>query len=173
MLAIVTTDWNLLETQLSAASADLTAVCETIASIMGVGNEEVGLLRVCGLSLEFVYPVALRSTGRILLSSSAVAARTVTSKKAELFNTFATINHNNVFELVPLGGISGAAPLHVQKLMSVPVQDVTNHVVGVLQISRKAKTRDEAGPDFTEDDLRKLTEIAQKLSTVFQTKDPR
>jgi GAF domain len=159
-------DWKALDAFTGPNPPDVEALCAIIARIMGVNMDGVGLLKVRGLSLEFVYPFALKSAGRIPLSSSAVAANTATSKKAEVFNNFAKVSHNSVFELVPLGGSAktNTDPQRIQKLMSVPVVDTNHKVIGVVQISRKGRTRDDAGFDFTDDDLQSLCQVAQRLS---------
>lgn len=169
MVPSVTTDWQVLDAVAVSSSPDIEGLCATIARIMGVNVSGVGLLRVRGLSLEFVYPFALRSAGRIPLTSSAVAATTATNKKAEIFNNFARVSHNSVFELVPLGGSAktNTDPQRIQKLMSAPVLDANRKVIGVVQISRKGRTRDEAGFDFTEEDLQKLDQVTQRLSLLF------
>lgn len=169
MAASVADNWNTLDILLASVPVNVEAVSTIIARIMGVGTEEVGLLRVYGLSLEFVYPFALKAAGRIPLSTSAVAARTATSKKAEIFNNFSVISHNSVFELVPLGRIPKKNPesKHIQKMISAPILDASRKCTGVVEISRKGKDKEEAGPDFTEEDLQYLVKIAQKLSAVF------
>lgn len=169
MFPSVTNDWQALDIVTVSDFPDIEALCATIARIMGVNVDCVGLLKVRGLSLEFVYPFALKSAGRIPLSSSAVAANTATHKRAEIFNNFAKVSHNSVFELVPLGGSAktNTDPQRIQKLMSAPVVEANHKVVGVIQISRKGRTRDEAGFDFTEEDLQKLDQVAQRLSVLF------
>lgn len=162
-------DWKALDSLARANSADLEAVCATIARIVGVDPDGVGLLKVRGLTLEFVYPIELKSAGRIPLSSSAVAASTATTKKSALFNDFTRVTHNSIFELVPLGGSANgvADPRRIQKLMSAPVVDNSGKALGVVQISRKGPTRDEAGPDFTEADLQNLNKVTQHLAMYF------
>lgn len=162
-------DWQVLAALAVAKPIDIASVCATTARIMAVSPEEVGFLKVRGLSLEFVFPFELKSAGRIPLSSSAVAARTVTAKKPEVFNDFANVVHNSVFELVPLGGMTrNAGQQHIQKLMSFPVLDSSRKAIGVIQISRKGHTRSEAGPDFTNEDMEKLAQISQLLSFAFE-----
>jgi len=43
--------------------------------------------------------------------------------------------------------------------MSAPILDDTKKVQGVIQISRKGKTPTDAGPDFTQKELRTLVQI--------------
>jgi GAF domain-containing protein len=161
-------DWRALDTLIAASVLDIETVCTAIGGMLGVDRSCVGLLKIRGLTLEFVYPIELKSAGRIPLSSSAVAARTASSKQAELFNNFAKVSHNSVFELVPLGGPANADPQRIQKLMSAPVVDGAGKALGVIQISRKGPTRDAAGPDFTEDELANLSKIGKYLATLVE-----
>jgi hypothetical protein len=170
MFPSATDNWQAMDSFAASSPPDVEMICAAIAAIMDVKVDEVALLKVRGLSLEFVFPFALKSAGRIPLSSSAVAANTATYKKAEVFNNFAKVTHNSVFELVPLGGSAktNKDPQRIQKLMSAPVVDPHHKALGVIQISRKGMTRDDAGYDFTDDDLQKLDKVAQRLSPLFQ-----
>ncbi len=170
MFPSATIDWKVLDTAAASAPIDVESLCAAVARIMFVNIDCVGLLKVRGLSLEFVYPFALKSSGRIPLTSSAVAARTATQKQAEIFNNFANISHYSVFELVPLGGSAkkNTDPRRIQKLMSAPVVDSSHKTLGVVQISRKGITRDQAGFDFTEVDLQTLDQVTQRLAAVFE-----
>ena len=154
----------MLDSLCGVGPADIENLCAVIGRMFGVDRSGVGLLKVRGLTLEFVYPFALKSSGRIAVTSPAVAARTATTRKSELFNSFANVSHNSVFELVPLADCTRAAdPLRIQKLMTAPVLD-SNKAIGVIQIARKGTNPDEAGPDFTEQDMEKLNRIAQRIA---------
>ena len=134
----------------------------TLAHVFGVRSTEVGLLFRHEYFLKFLYPVELQAAGSIPLSGSAVAARTATSKKADVFNNFARVPHRSIFETIKLRDVE--APQPIQKLMSAPVFGPNGDVVGVLQISRKGDTPREAGADFTRADLDRLLEVAQIIS---------
>ena len=134
-------------------------VCAELAKLFGVRRDEVALLRLQGRMLHFLFPAELREAGAIPLSSSAVAARTASSRKAELFNSFVKVKHSSIFEMVRLGNQQDAADPDVrviQKLMSAPVLGADGAVLGVVQISRKGPTLAAAGPDFTFPDLQLL-----------------
>jgi GAF domain len=166
----VDNDWRTLDLLCSNGSTDLELICALLGRVLGVDQSCVGLLKVRGTTLQFVYPLALTTAGRIPLSSSAIAARTATTKRCEMFNNFAKTTHSSVFELVPLGGSAktGADAQRIQKLMSAPVMDGAR-AVGVIQISRKGVSRDEAGPDFTDEDMEKLNSVAKRLAPLFET----
>ena len=162
-------DLTLLDRLANAEVGNIQEVCSALSQTFRVQSKEVGLLCIRGMLLEFVFPAELKVLGRIPLSSSAVAARTATTRRSELFNNFKSVTHHSVFELVTLGG--GARdefnPDRIQKLISAPVVDGDGKVLGVIQISRKGATRDAAGPDFEESDLRDLVAAARQLAPFF------
>jgi hypothetical protein len=120
--------------------------------------------------LRFLFPAELRAAGAIPLSSSAVAARTANTRRADYFNNFVTVQHSSVFESVRFAAAdvpnSAMDPLTIQKLMSVPVFGAANRVAGVIQISRKGFDVNSAGLDFTQDDLERCKQAA-KVVGVF------
>ncbi len=142
-------------------------LCMVLAKIFRVQYTEVGLLRLEGGLLRFVFPEHLRTTGAIPLSSKAVAAHTALSKKAEIFNNFARVKHASIFETIKpdANGLDEpAAPAPIQKLMSVPIMDKDSAVVGVIQISRKGLDPRFA-QDFSREDLHDLELAAGLLAT--------
>jgi GAF domain-containing protein len=141
-------------------------ICASVAKIFQVKETEVALLELRGHLLHFLFPAELRTAGAIPVSSSAVAARTAQSKKAEFFNSFAQINHFSVFELVKLGE-KGMDAQVIQKLMSAPILTSNDEVLGVIQVSRKGPRPAVAGPDFTPSDLRKLESVARSVAKLM------
>jgi hypothetical protein len=151
---------------LSFEDNDPDEICSSVAKVFQVRKTEVGLLQAAGSLLKFLHPAELKAVGAIPLSSSAVAARTARTKRAELFNTFTRVKHSSVFEVVPLGQDGGATEV-IQKLMSVPILNEAGDVVGVIQVSRKAHSPAEAGPDFRSQDLTKLKSVAHAVSKLL------
>lgn len=150
-----------IEQLLNLESADCPPelICTTVAKVFGVRKNEVALLETSGTLLRFLYPVELKTAGVIPMSSSAVAARTARTRRAELFNAFTGVQHSSVFEIVKLGD-AGTGTEVIQKLMSAPVFSPDEAVIGVIQVSRKAPTPAAAAPDFTSEDLQKLKTAA-------------
>ena len=141
--------------------------CMILAKVFHVQYTEVALLRLESGLLRFIFPEHLRTSGAIPISSSAVAAHTALSKKAEIFNNFAKVKHASIFEAVkPIGAESAeqSAPAPIQKLMSVPIMDHDSNVLGVIQISRKGADSRFA-PDFSRDDLHDLETAAGVLAS--------
>ena len=149
-----------------AQSATPEMACAAMSDLFKVGKAEVALMRTERDVLNFLFPAELKAAGFIPLSSaSAVAARTVNSRKVELFNNFVIVQHANVFEsikLSTLGQSDKPGANTIQKLMTTPVIDQQQHVLGVIQVCRKGITQDDAGPDFTLNDLQNL-EVAARI----------
>jgi hypothetical protein len=142
--------------------------CTALAKLFGVRLTEVALMRLEKGFLKFVLPDQLKTAGTIpVSSSSAVSAHTATTKKVELFNSFAKVKHARVFETVKLINPEDADQSEqatIQKLMSAPVLDAEKKVLGVIQICRKGFDLSSSGPDFTLDDLAQL-ELATKVAS--------
>jgi len=151
-----------------AASATPEMACAAVSEMFRVGKAEVALMRTEKDVLNFLFPAELKAAGFIPLSSaSAVAARTANSRKVELFNNFVIVQHANVFESIKLGTLGQSnkpGANTIQKLMTTPVVDQQQHVLGVLQICRKGLTQEDAGPDFTLSDLQNLEAAARILA---------
>lgn len=157
-----------LEELLNTPSCSTAQLCSELAKVFGVGLTEIGLLRVDGHDLRFVFPAELQVAGTIPLSSSAIAAQTAVGKIPELFNQFAKVPHHNVFESVKLHGTADAdTPIPIQKLISAPILNEQNETLGVVQISRKGFTPAAAGPDFSTEDLETLERAARRIAFLY------
>ncbi|HEX3372230.1 MAG TPA: hypothetical protein VHS08_06905 [Candidatus Acidoferrales bacterium] len=153
------------ELEKSATAPDseaLLKLANILAKPFDVKTDEVAVFKLVPKykSLKFVIPEKLTPVGTIpLTSTTALAARTARDRKGELANNFGTSRHANVFEAVPLG----RAPSEmIQKIMSAPILD-GKAIHGVVQICRKAGRLADAGPDFTQKDLRALSALSPML----------
>jgi hypothetical protein len=161
-------DRAVMERRLAQASSP-DQCCIELSKIFGVRPNEVALLRLENGLLKFLCPFELSTAGSIPISSStAVAAHTAVTKKIELFNNFTRVKHASIFESIKPGGEKGEdgelRPATIHKLMSAPVLDKTEKVLGVIQICHKGFDLASAGPDFTLDDLQQLELAAKALS---------
>jgi GAF domain len=152
-----------------AANQELSipALAGQIAKSLHVKTDEVAILAISERRrhLRFLVPDALRNVGEIPLSStSALAARTVRDSRPEIVNNFSTVRHASVFEGVKAESLNASA---IQRIISAPIL-ADGKVIGVIQISRKAATVAEAGPEFTADDLGKLLAICKPLGKLIQ-----
>jgi hypothetical protein len=148
------------------AQEDASALARMAANIsrsFAVQPDEVAVLTLTkdGKYLRFLLPERLQQIGQIpLTSTSSLAARTARDKRPEIINHFSVVPHASVFEAVRLAEEPGDP---IQKIMSAPLTQNKN-VVGVIQVSRKAKTAVSAGPDFTPQELKDLLAIADVLA---------
>jgi hypothetical protein len=149
--------------------------CVELSRIFGVRPNEVALLRLENGLLKFLCPFELTTAGSIpISSSSAVAAHTAVTKKIELFNNFTRVKHASIFESIKPGGEKGDSedgggelrPATIHKLMSAPILDKAERVLGVIQVCHKGFDLASAGPDFTLDDLQQLEVAAKALSKI-------
>jgi len=137
-------------------------VAQEISKLFNVAPDEVALLEIVapGRGLRFLLPEKLRKMGFIpLTSTTALAARTARLRRPEIINNFSTSPHASVFEGVPLDGRQGQI---IQKIMSAPIVR-EKKVVGVVQVSRKGMSLNDAGPDFAPKDLTQLQELNHLL----------
>ena len=141
--------------------------CTELSRIFHVRPNEIALLRLENGLLRFLFPGELASAGSIpLSSSSAVSAQTAVTKKAVLFNNFTEVQHASIFESIKPSREQDeeAQPATIHRLMSAPVLDKADRVLGVLQVCRKGFDLASAGPDFTLDDLQRLELAAKALA---------
>jgi len=142
-------DWNRLAAQVSNG--------------FKARKEEVAILRLSADAkvLSFIFPIKLSYIGAIPISTThSLAAKTIREKRGEFVNNFANYKHPTVFEAVDLSEGEKAVP--IQKIMSSPMI-VDGKVVGVIQISRKARPGEPVGTDFTHADLAQLASVGSVL----------
>jgi hypothetical protein len=169
--AAAAVDFERLAEQISAGGLNDENVAElgaALAHSFGVRHDEVGILRVQGTTLEFVYPLKLRNIAIIPLNSTgSVAAQTVNTDKPQIINNFSQVRHTTFFEAVNLRGDGKNRPEQViQKMMSAPIPGGKSPA-GVIQVSRKGASPTQAGKDFTFADLQKLMSKAKVLSKLL------
>ena len=145
------------------------AMAKALAQAFHLQPGEVALLRINPTleSLAFVWPEALKKSGTIPLSArDSLAARTAREKKAFINNRFAAARHASIFEAIAVESGSGDRPLPIQKILSVPLVHGED-ARGVVQLSRKGASPQEAGGDFSKNDLVALTRAAEVLAGYF------
>ena len=128
----------------------------------GVDDDEAAVLIVTSdeFHLRFASPRRLAGAGTIPLEHpDSIATQALTTRTGNINNHVVATRHVASFENVGEGGV----PLPIQKMMTVPMTD-GGQAVGVLQVSRKGGTPDQAGPDFVEEDLARLETLAEKAA---------
>jgi hypothetical protein len=146
----------------SMGKVSMPALAEKIAKELQVKVDEVAILAVSTRwrHLHFLVPEALKNVGFIpLTSNSALAARTARESRGEINNNFAAVRHASVFEGVKATATTGES---IQKIISAPIL-CEGKVVGVMQISRKAGSLEDAGADFSAEDLEEVVALCRPL----------
>jgi GAF domain-containing protein len=143
-------------------AAHLAKIAEAVGHVFSVHPDEVAVLALTedAKFLRFRVPEQLQTVGQIpMTSTSALAVRTVRERRAEIVNHFNIVPHASVFEGVRL---SEERHEPIQKIMSAPIAS-GNKVLGVLQVSRKAKMA-KGAKDFSQHDLKQLVSISDLLA---------
>ncbi len=151
-----------LAARLAAArepAARLELAAREIGEFFGVQPHEVAFFTVDARqnTILFRWPQSLAAAAHIPLRAvNSLVAKTANKRRSTIDNAFAASRHLFMFEHL-LADKEERVPM--QKVMSVPV--VTGDAVqGVIQVTRKGATPEEAGADFTPGDLAALEWIA-------------
>jgi GAF domain len=153
----------------SPSDEELNRLAAQISRAFQAKREEVAILRLTqdGKMLGFLYPIKLSKIGTIPLTTAhSLASKNIRDRKGEIVNNFATYKHPTVFEAVDLSEEEKAAP--IQKIVSAPMI-ADGKVMGVIQISRKAKPGEIMGPDFTPRDLSELIAVGSVIAKYLAT----
>ncbi len=152
-----------------AGKERLGAMARALAQFFRVQPGDIGIFSFdTELQLiRFVWPLKLQASGFLPISSpDSLAAKTLRENKAYLNNRFASTIHPSIFEKIKLDKEAEGAPAPIQKIISVPLQTggVKN---GVIQICRKGPNANDAGADFSKEDLAALVEIAKAFAPLI------
>jgi hypothetical protein len=119
--------------------------------------DEVAILLMTadGRHLRFVAPRAFAELGSIPLTKrDAIAVRVLSARRGEVINNVPMVKHVTFFESVKLRD----QPTPIQKMVTTPIL-AKQQAIGVVEISRKGTSSGTAGPDFTDADLKRASEI--------------
>lgn len=150
-----------------AGPSALDSAVAQISMTFHVRQDEVAILLLVGEGkiLQFLIPEKLKGIGTIpLTSTKALAARTAREKRPELINKFNLAPHASVFEGVPLGRGHGE---QIHRIMSAPIV-AEGKVVGVVQVSRKGTSPENAGAEFSQDELGELVAVSSVLGRLVK-----
>lgn len=148
----------------SAAEAEtrLSVFAEGIAQFFNVVGHDIGLFKLDREShnASFAWPPN-RTNQEIKvplnLYKSSFVSKTVKSGHGLMDNNFFSSPHLHVFENI-LADKEQCLP--IQKIMTAPGKN-DGQIRWIIQVTRKGKTLDDAGPDFTTEQLRSLEIISQ------------
>ncbi|HEY7411010.1 MAG TPA: GAF domain-containing protein [Vicinamibacteria bacterium] len=137
-------------------------VVKRVSTEFGIKNDEVAILVLTGdgKALRFAAPRKLTDLGTIPVTKRDSIAVNVFGRRAgEAVNNVPMVKHVAFFESVKLR----ERPVPIQKMVTVPIM-YGGEPVGVAQLSRKGDTPSEAGPDFSNADVRKAEEIFERVA---------
>ncbi len=141
------------------------AIVAAIARSLGVKQDEVALLvlTMSGNTLKFVWPEPLYLGNAVLPAThkNAVASAVLQARKGKVDNKMAESRHLKFFENVKGLETSG---IPIQKMVALPVL-IGENPVGVVEVSRKGRTAEDAGANFTPDDAQKLLALAKEFAS--------
>jgi len=137
---------------------------EAVARTLKIKPDEVALLLVTttGNTLKFMWPLPLYQSNSVLPAShkTAMASAVLQTRKGKVDNKMSESKHLRFFENVK-GMESSGIP--IQKMLALPLMAGANPV-GVLEVSRKGKTPEAAGPNFTPEDAQALLGLAKEFT---------
>ena len=143
------------------------AVADAVAEKIKVKPDEVAILVLTstGKTLKFIWPPALAHSNSVLPADhkNAVASTVLSTKKGKVDNKISESRHLKFFENVKGMETSGTP---IQKMVALPLVNGPTPL-GVLEVSRKGKTPDAAGADFTPDDAQALVVIARDAAPLL------
>jgi hypothetical protein len=145
-------------------------VVKHVCGAFAAKNDEVAILVLTsdGRHLRFAAPRKFAELGTIPVTKRDSIAVTIFNRRVgEATNNVPMVRHVSFFESVKLR--DRAVP--IQKMITVPILHGTE-AVGVAQISRKGETPTEAGPDFTNADVRKAQDLFRSIATLLYEARP-
>ena len=137
-------------------------VVKTVGSAFGCKADEVAILILTtdGKHLRFVAPRRFNELGTIPVTKrDSIAVSTLSKKTGEAMNNVPMVKHVAFFESVKLRD----RVVPIQKMITVPILN-KGTAIGVAQISRKGETPGEAGPDFSQADVKKAQDLFEKVA---------
>lgn len=140
--------------------ADL--VARGAAEGLGRQVDEIGILiaGTDGKYLRFVAPRKLCDLGTIPTTKrDSIAVGVFTRKTGEANNNVPLVRHVAFFESVKVT----EKVLPIMKMVTVPIIAL-GQVIGIAQVSKKGDNLMEAGPDFSQADVRKVTEYFDSMA---------
>jgi hypothetical protein len=142
-------------------------LAEAIAVQLKVKPDEVAimLLNATGQTLMFVWPPPLFAGGAAFPANhhSAIASSVLASLKGKVDNKISESKHLKFYESV-MGMQTSKLP--IQKMVALPLFS-GDKKLGVVEVSRKGKTPEEAGPNFTPEDAQALVILCKEASPLI------
>lgn len=136
-------------------------MADSIAEALNVKPDEVAILLLTSSrnTLKFVWPPALSKSLSAFPATHkyAFASTILSTLKGKVDNKIAESKHLRFFENVKGMETSGVP---IQKMVALPIMDASTPI-GVVEVSRKGRTLQEAGPNFTPQDAQALVGVCK------------
>ena len=145
-------------------------IVKTVSQEFACKQDEVAILLLSsdGRHLRFVAPRRFADLGSIPLTKrDSIAVSVLARRSGEVMNNVPMVKHVSFFESIKLRD----KPAPIQKMVTVPIL-LRGQPIGVAQVSRKGETSREAGPDFTQADLRRSQEIFDGIAQYLNAARP-
>jgi len=137
---------------------------DSVVEMLGVSRDEVAilLLTTTQRTLRFIWPNALCDSSAVFPvdHKAAFASSVISTMKGKVDNKLSESKHLRFFESIKGMDTSGTP---IQKMMALPLI-AGKRAFGVIEVSRKGKTPTSAGPDFTQEDAKKLVALCKNLA---------
>jgi hypothetical protein len=138
-------------------------IAGAVSKAVSVKSDEVALLLLTtsGNTMKFIWPPPLFEGNAALPADyqNAFASSVLKTMKGKVDNKVSESKHLKFFENIKGLETSGVP---IQKMIAVPLV-FEQKAVGVLEVSRKAKTPEAAGANFTPEDGQKLVTLAKEF----------
>lgn len=130
-------------------------ICQGIGR---TGNKSIGAVLMVEEEegrrhMIFAYPPHLSTGNYLPVNGDSIAGRVVQGKNSLIVNNVKEESHQGVFELIPDPGGNVRA---IQKMIASPLLDGEGNVFAVMEVSRTGGSPQDAGPDFTPQDISNL-----------------
>jgi hypothetical protein len=145
-------------------------VVKAVSQEFSCKQDEVAILLLSsdGRHLRFVAPRRFADLGSIPLTKrDSIAVGVLARRSGEVMNNVPMVKHVAFFESIKLRD----KPAPIQKMVTVPIL-LRGQPIGVAQVSRKGETARDAGPDFTQADLRHSQEIFDGIAPYLNAARP-
>lgn len=150
----------------------LRAVSTAVSRALDLGPDELAILILSPdrLMVRFVYPPELaEGSNTFPVTVVSLANHVIMTRRSLLSNAVREIRHLAFYERIR---IRERSPLEIQKLLVVPVKGSDGQVRGVIEVSRRGKTRAEAGRDFRLQDQQVLEQLAALAAPALEIAFP-
>lgn len=139
-----------------------------IASMFAVGEEEVAilLLKGDGAFLRFAYPIRHYEgqTNFFPITAPGIATDVLRTRKGRIDNDLSQVRHQSIYERIP---VTERKTRDIQKMLTVPLLLPDGKATGVVEVSKKGASSEEAGKNFAPEDLTRLTQLCTRMAPYF------